>query len=184
VAGDAVARRRAVAGPDPSVTREAGFTYSRRFATFHHRGCPDRATRRRVSRGMMKYLLASLIAVPALSLAQPAPPTPPRPPPPGSRPHVCKQEGTPLFEIDQNKSAVTKLYVDGAFDKQTFDDKGKLTSEASGCMQDKDLRRVTKEIHAAPWKVQTDAIHCMAISNDISVYKINGAVVYSERLCG
>jgi len=133
---------------------------------------------------MTKLLLASLLALPALSFAQPTPPTPPGPPPPGSRPHTCKQHGAPLFEIDDNKSAVTKLYGDGAFDKQTFDDKGKLASEASGCMDDKDLVRVTKEIHAAPWKVQTDAIHCMAISNDLSIYKVNGAIVYRARLCG
>lgn len=132
----------------------------------------------------MKLLLASLLALPALSLAQPAPPTPPGPPPPGARPHVCKQEGTVLFEIDQNKSVVTKLFVDGAFDKKTFDDKGKLTSESSGCMEDAPLRRATKEINAAPWHVRTDMIHCMAISNDVAVYKVNGKTVYTERLCG
>lgn len=133
---------------------------------------------------MTKLLLASLLALPALAFAQPAPPTPPGPPPPGSRPHTCKQQGTPLFEIDENKSAVTKLYSDGAFDNQTFDDKGKLASDVSGCMEDKDLRRVTNEIHAAPWKVQTDAIHCMAISSDITTYKVNGKIVYAARLCG
>ncbi len=133
---------------------------------------------------MTKLLLASLIALPALSLAQPAPPTPPGPPPPGARPHVCKQAGPMLLEIDENKTAVTKLFTDGAFDKKTFDDKGKLTSEASGCLDDKDLRRLTKEINAAPWTVRTDMIHCMAISHDITTYKVDGKAVYSERLCG
>lgn len=134
---------------------------------------------------MMKLLLASLIAVPALSLAQPAPPTPPGPPPAGSRPHVCKAEGTVLLEIDENKTSITKLFVDGAFTKQDFDAKGKLTSSVGpGCMPDKDLHRVAKAIDAAPWKVQTDAIHCMAISSDITTYKVNAKVVYTARLCG
>ena len=123
---------------------------------------------------MLKLLLACLIA-----------PTPPGPPPPSARPHVCKAEGAVVLEIDENKTAVTKLFADGAFTKQEFDDKGKLTSSVGpGCMDDKDLRRVMKEIHAAPFKVQTDAIHCMAISTDITTYKVGGKVVYSERLCG
>ena len=134
---------------------------------------------------MTKLLLASLLALPALSFAQPNPPTPPGPPPPGARPHVCKAEGPLLFEIDENKTSVTKLFADGAFTKQDFDAKGKLTSSVGpGCMEDKDLRRITKAIDAAPWKVQTDAIHCMAISSDLTTYLVNGKVVYAARLCG
>jgi hypothetical protein len=98
---------------------------------------------------------------------------------------VCKAEGTVLLEIDANRTSVTKLFVGGAFTKQDFDDKGKLTSSVGpGCMDGKDLRRITKAINAAPWKVQTEAIHCMAISNDITTYKVGGKVVYTERLCG
>ena len=36
----------------------------------------------------------------------------------------------------------------------------------------------------APWKVRVDMIHCMAISADLATYKIKGALVYTEQLCG
>jgi hypothetical protein len=133
---------------------------------------------------MMKLLLASLVAVPALALAQPTPPTPPGPPPPGSRPHVCKAEGTVLFEMDTPRST-TKLFVDGAFEKKLLDDKGKLMRQVGpACIEDKDLRRLTKEIHAASWKIDDTVAHCMAIGEDTAWFKVNGKLVLTERLCG
>jgi hypothetical protein len=133
---------------------------------------------------MMKLLLASLVIVPVAALAQPSPPTPPGPPPLDSRPHVCKPEGTVLFEMDTPRST-TKLFVDGAFEKRILDDKGKLMRQVGpACLPDADLRRLTKEIHAASWKIDNGVAHCLAIGTDTAWFKVNGKLVLTERLCG
>ena len=135
-----------------------------------------------------------IVALACLSLAcatagaepQPAAPAPSRRPPPAKG---CVARGTPIFQLDHLHNPGAKLtsssfriYASGAwiFDTKDADDKAGLPMR--GCFAGADLDAIRADVKV-PWKTTIAEIHCMAVSPAFTEYKVNGKLVFTQKLC-
>jgi hypothetical protein len=135
--------------------------------------------------------LLALAASASLSGAEPKPPTPPPPPPPDSHPVAgCETSGPVALEIDHDAVAgsklptsQTKIFDTGAWTfAETLGD-GKPGRSLSGCFAKADVAKL-KAVEDAPWKITHPQIHCMAMSQTSTAYRLHGKPDYVARTCG
>jgi hypothetical protein len=144
-----------------------------------------------------------LLACASSASAEPSAPAPPRPAPaaPGAQtapaapstpaaPADCKPTGRALFEIDHKVEAgaklatsAVKLYANGAWTHAEVDAEGKAQPQAAGCLARPEVKPVADALHAAPWKTTTARVHCMAMSSQYTEYRVDGKLVFTQKLC-
>lgn len=119
---------------------------------------------------MMKLPLASLLLLALTAHAAP----PPR----------CTASGTPLVELDE-LDRTTAVYRDGSWTRELHPN-GKLATSPdahqSRCLGNDVIAKIEAKLKAARWTI-SHPIHCMAISAARTIVKINGKVVFTERMC-
>jgi hypothetical protein len=136
-----------------------------------------------------------LVACASSASAEPSAPAPPRQAPatPAGPPAAdgCKPTGAVLFEIDHKvdpgakfPTSEIKLYASGAWTKDSADGDGKPQPRALGCHARPDIKPIADALHAAPWKITTARIHCMAMSPQFTEYRVDGKLVFTQKLCG
>jgi len=151
----------------------------------------------------MHRLLASSAALSAVLLvacassasAEPSAPAAPKsgpaaPPAPAPAPAACKPTGTAVFQIDHKvepgaklATSAVRLYPTGAWTHDQTDAEGKAQPQDSGCLARPDVKQVVDALHAAPWKITTAHVHCMAMSSQFTEYRVDGKLVFTQKLC-
>lgn len=149
----------------------------------------------------MRSILASLLALASTAQAAPAaraPVPPPLPGPPKDAPHTCAANGAPLATIVHRTDEFDKLAqstavprvessfalsTTGAWNFTQLDAKGDKTREASGCLDDKRLEAMRKELERATWKTERARMTCMAMSPKFTEYYVGGKLRFTARLC-
>jgi hypothetical protein len=140
----------------------------------------------------IRFALLSLVALAASAGADPNPPTPPPPPPPDSRPQPsCVDANAPVaLEIDHDAVAgaklptsQTKLFDTGGWTFSEILGDGKPGRSLSGCLAKADLAKL-KAVEDAPWKITHPRIHCMAMSQTSTAYRLHGKPDFVSRTCG
>jgi hypothetical protein len=135
----------------------------------------------------MKHAIAVLALLPlaCASSADAAPDTP-------KAPHadVCKPGGKVLFAIDHRATDGAKLetysikvFGNGAWTRQDVDAEGKAAAPTAGCLDKAYAKDLASSLHAAPWKVTTAQVHCMAMSPQFIEYQVDGKLVFTQKLC-
>ena len=134
-----------------------------------------------------------LVACASSASAEPPAPAAPSPPPAQATPPApaaCKPTGTAVFQIDHKvepgaklATSAVKLYATGAWTHAETDAEGKAQPEASGCLARPDVKQVVDALHAAPWKITTARIRCMAMSPQFTEYRVDGKLVFTQKLC-
>jgi hypothetical protein len=138
-----------------------------------------------------------LVACASSASAEPPAPTAPKtgpaaPPAPSApaAPAACKPTGTAVFQIDHKvepgaklATSAVKLYPTGAWTHDQTDAEGKAQPQASGCLARPDVKQVVDALHAAPWKITTARVHCMAMSSQFTEYRVDGKLVFTQKLC-
>lgn len=134
-----------------------------------------------------------LVACASSASAEPPAPAAPRPSPAQSAPAApaaCRPAGAAVFQIDHKvepgaklATSAVKLYAAGAWTRSEVDAEGKAQPQASGCLARPDVKQVTDALHAAPWKITTARIHCMAMSPSYTEYRVDGKLVFTQKLC-
>ncbi|MBV8762761.1 MAG: hypothetical protein JO257_36085 [Deltaproteobacteria bacterium] len=139
----------------------------------------------------MKILaLACLSFACATAGAEPQPAAPP--PVPARRlppPKGCVARGTPMFEIAHDHEAGAKLgtssfriYASGAWQFDSKNADGHDDEPMRGCFAGADLDAIRADVKV-DWKTSTAQVHCMAVSPAFTVYKVNGKIVFTQKLC-
>jgi hypothetical protein len=145
----------------------------------------------------MKYALPLLAILPlaCAPTASAAPDTPARPATPGhdtaDKPaDACKPTGKVVFEIDHRvepgaklATSATKLYPTGAWTRDATDADGKPEPQATGCVASADYKQLADALRAAPWKVTTARVHCMAMASNFTEFQLDGKKVFTQKLC-
>lgn len=133
---------------------------------------------------------ASAEPTPAPPKQAPAAPATPAAPAAPATPADCKPTGRALFEIDHKvesgaklATSAVKLYASGAWSHADVDAEGKAQPLTTGCLAKPEVKQVADALHAAPWKITTARIHCMAISPQFTEYRVNGKLVFTQKLC-
>jgi hypothetical protein len=148
------------------------------------------------------HRLFALSAVLLVACASSASAEPPAPAPPKSAPAApaapaappaadgCKPTGAVLFQIDhkvepgaQLATSAVKLYASGAWTRDETDAESKPQPRAQGCLARPDVKPVVDALHAAPWKITTARVHCMAMSPSYTEYRVDGKLVFTQKLC-
>jgi hypothetical protein len=134
-----------------------------------------------------------LIACASSASAEPPAPAAPRPgpaAPSAPAPAACKPTGAAVFQIDHKvepgaklATSAVKLYTTGAWTHDETDAEGKAQPQASGCLARPDVKQVVDALHAAPWKITTARVHCMAMSSQFTEYRVDGKLVFTQKLC-
>ena len=138
-----------------------------------------------------------LVACASSASAEPSAPATPRPgpaappaPPAPSAPAACKPTGAAVFQIDHKvepgaklATSAVKLYTTGAWTHDETDAEGKAQPQALGCLARPDVKQVVDALHAAPWKITTARIRCMAMSPQYTEYRVDGKLVFTQKLC-
>jgi hypothetical protein len=135
-----------------------------------------------------------LVACASSASAEPPAPAPPKPAPaaPAAPPaaDACKATGAVVFQIDHKvepgaklATSAVKLYASGAWTHDETDAEGKAQAQATGCLARPDVKQVADALHAAPWKITTARIHCMAMSSSYTEYRVDGKPVFTQKLC-
>jgi hypothetical protein len=139
--------------------------------------------------------LSAVLLVACASSAAAEPPAPAQPKPAPAAPaapaaDACKPAGTALFEIHHRvepgaklATSAVKLYTGGGWTHDEADAEGKSQPQTSGCLGRPDVKPVADALHAAPWKVTTARIHCMAMSPSYTEYWVDGKLVFTQKLC-
>lgn len=141
----------------------------------------------------MKHAIAfpAVLLLACASSVAAAPDTPPRSPP---RADACKPTGKVLFEIDrrvtpgvalnaQPETSTIQVFASGAWTRQGTNAGGKAQAATSGCLDSGHAKELAAALRGAPWKVTTARIHCMAVSTTFTEYRVEGKLVFTERLC-
>ena len=131
-----------------------------------------------------------LVACASSASAEPPAPAPPKPAPAAPAADACKPAGAVVFQIDHKvepgaklATSAAKLYATGAWTHDETDAEGKAQPRASSCLARPDVKQVADALHAAPWKITTARIHCMAMSPQFTEYRVNGKLVFTQKLC-
>ncbi|HEX3474687.1 MAG TPA: hypothetical protein VHT91_06570 [Kofleriaceae bacterium] len=135
-----------------------------------------------------------LVACASSASAEPPAPAAPRPGPAApstpAAPAACKPNGAAVFQIDHKiepgaklATSAVKLYATGAWTHDETDAEGKAQPQAAGCLARPDVKQVTDALKAAPWKVTTAPVHCMAMSSQFTEYRVDGKLVFTQKLC-
>jgi hypothetical protein len=118
----------------------------------------------------------------------PAPATPAAPAAPAT--DACKATGAVVFQIDHKvesgaklATSAVKLYASGAWTHADVDAEGKAQPQTTGCLARPEVKPVADALHAAPWKITTAKIHCMAMSPQFTEYRVDGKLVFTQKLC-
>jgi hypothetical protein len=98
----------------------------------------------------------------------------------GQAPVACTPTGTPLVELAERERTWT-VYRDGAW---TLDlhTPGQTPSRQSKCLDKVVIAKIEADVAQATWTI-SHPVHCMARSVDRTVVKVNGQVVFTERMC-
>lgn len=111
---------------------------------------------------------------------------------PKAGPHgdACRPTGKVLFEIAhkvipgaQGETSTIKMFVNGAWTREGSDASGKSEAQTSGCLDKAYTKQLASSLHGVPWQVTTARIHCMAISPTFTEYRVDGKLVFTEKLC-
>jgi hypothetical protein len=136
-----------------------------------------------------------LVACASSASAEPPAPAAPRPgpaapPAPAPAPAACKPTGAAVFQIDHKvepgaklATSAVKLYATGAWTHAEVDAEGKAQPQTTGCLAKPEVKPVAEALHAAPWKITTARIHCMAMSPSYTEYRVDGKLVFTQKLC-
>ncbi len=137
-----------------------------------------------------------LVACASSASAEPSGPAAPKPTPAAPSPAApatpadCKPTGRALFEIRHRvepgaklATSAVKLYATGAWTHDEADAEGKAQPQTAGCLARPDVKQVADALHAAPWKITTARIHCMAMSPQFTEYWVDGKLVFTQKLC-
>lgn len=141
--------------------------------------------------------LSAVLLVACASSASAEPSTPPKPAAPTapSAPaapagDACKPTGSAVFEIGHRvqpgtkaATSTVKLYATGAWTHDEADPEGKAQPQTSGCLAKPEVKQVADALRAAPWKVTTAQFRCMAISPNYTEYRLDGKLVFTNKLC-
>jgi hypothetical protein len=137
--------------------------------------------------------LSAVLLIACASSASAEPPTqaPPRPAPAApATPADCKPTGGAVFQIDHKvepgaklATSAVKLHGNGAWTRAEVDPEGKAQPQTAGCLARPEVKQVTDALHAAPWKLTTARIHCMAMSPQFTEYRVDGKLVFTQKLC-
>lgn len=129
-----------------------------------------------------------LVACASNAAAEPPAAAPPKAAPAGSA--ACKASGSAVFEIGHRvepgaklATSTVKLYGNGAWTHDEADADGKAQPQVTGCLATPDVKPVADALHAAPWKVTTARVHCMAMSSSYTEYRVDGKLVFTQKLC-
>ncbi len=123
---------------------------------------------------------------------KPAPAAPPAPTAPSApaAPADCKPTGRTLFEIGHRvapgaklSTSEVKLYASGAWTHDETDAEGKAQPQTAGCLARPDVKQVADALRAAPWKITTARVRCMAMSSSFTEYRVDGKLVFTQKLC-
>ncbi|HEX7839705.1 MAG TPA: hypothetical protein VF469_19655 [Kofleriaceae bacterium] len=136
----------------------------------------------------MKYTIAlSAVLLFACAKSAAAGPDGPKAPPHGD---ACRPAGKVLFEIDhkvipnaQGETSTIKVFANGAWTREGVDASGKPEAQTSGCLDKDYTKELASSLHGVPWTVTTARIRCMAISPTFTEYRVDGKLVYTEKLC-
>jgi hypothetical protein len=136
------------------------------------------------------FVLSAVLLVACASSASAEPPAPAPPKPaPAAPADACKATGAVLFQIDHRvepgaklATSAVKLYASGAWTHDETDPEGKAQPQASGCHARPDVKQVADALHAAPWKITTAKIRCMAMSPSYTEYRVDGKLVFTQKL--
>jgi hypothetical protein len=145
----------------------------------------------------MKHAIPLLAILPlaCAPTASAAPDTPAKPANPGhgaaDKPaDACKPSGKVVFEIDHRvepgaklATAEVKLYPTGAWTRDAADADGKAEPQTTGCIARADYKQIADALRAAPWKVTTARVHCMAMSSTFTEFQVDGKKVFTQKLC-
>src|SRR5258705_3932061 len=122
------------------------------------------------------FALAPLVAP-----AGPAPPKPER---------QCKPSGAVIFEVDQRVdaghklvTANSKLFANGTAQSAVFDVDKKLMRTVQRCLDKSELDKVRDDLDGAKWTVSPPPKPCQSYSPRYTIYRLSGAVVFTERAC-
>jgi hypothetical protein len=143
---------------------------------------------------MVRLLALSVVLVVACASsasAEPPAPAPPKPAPAApAAPAACKPTGAVVFQIDHKvepgsklATSAVKLHTTGAWIRGETDPEGKAQPQTSGCLARPDVKAVADALRAAPWKTTTARIHCMAMSPSYTEYRVDGKLVFTQKLC-
>lgn len=102
------------------------------------------------------------------------------PPPPVS----CTPSGTPLVELE-DRDRTTAIYSDGSWTRDAHPNGALVTSPGAHqqhCFAKDVVAKIEADIKAASWMI-SHPVHCMAVSSARTIVKINGKVVFTERMC-
>ena len=136
----------------------------------------------------MKLAIAVLAILPlaCASSAEASPDTVPKPP----QAEACKPSGKVVFEIDHRATEGAKLdtyavkvFGTGAWTRQNTDADGKASPQTAGCLDKAYAKDLAHSLRSVPWKVTTAQIHCMAVSPQFTEYRVDGKLVFTQKLC-
>lgn len=140
----------------------------------------------------MKIAVLACLSLACATAGAEPPPAAPAPAPASRRPPPakgCVARGTPIFEIDHDATPGAKLatstfriYASGAWVLDPKDADGKAGLPMRGCFAGADLTAIRDELKV-DWKTSTAKVHCMAVSPSFTAYKVNGKLVFTQKLC-
>lgn len=136
----------------------------------------------------MKHALA-LPVILLLACASSASAEPPAPKAP-ARADACRPGGKAVFEIDHRvtpgaagATSTIQVFGSGAWTRQAAEADGKAQPATSGCLDQAYARQLATALRAAPWKITTARLRCMAMSTEYTDYKVDDKVVFTQKLC-
>lgn len=138
----------------------------------------------------LKIFAVLSLSCAAATAAPDTKPAPAKPAPAKGATASCKPSGAIVFEVDhlaepdaKLATSMIKVYANGAWTKAPFDTEGKPQQVTTGCYSQAETAKLTSTLAGAEWKVSTAKIHCMAVSQAYTIYRVNGKSVFIRKLC-
>jgi hypothetical protein len=104
---------------------------------------------------------------------------------------TCKPTGDVVFEIAKKPNgaakvgtSTTRVYASGAVTYAEKAADGANGPAKSSCLDKDALARIVDDVKAAPWTVTTPRVRCMARSQTVLEYSVQGKVVFAKQVCG
>lgn len=134
----------------------------------------------------LAIVVLALLPLACASSAEAAPPAAPKPP----QADACKPSGKVVFEIDHRTidgaklpTSAVKVFGNGAWTRQDTDADGKAPPPTAGCLDKAYAKELAQSLRSVPWKVTTAQVHCMAVSPQFTEYRVEGKLVFTQKLC-